>query len=48
MMPFMCSSVFFCISEKEGKGEDKVSLERIATFLFFFSRVVVRMYHPQL
>lgn len=36
MMPFMCSSVFFCISEKEGKGEEQsvAGTHRDVSFLF--------------
>ena len=41
MMPFMCSSVFFCISEKEGKGEEQSVAGTHRDVSFFFSRVVV-------
>ena len=36
MMPFICSFVFFCISEKEGKGEEQsvAGTHRDVSFLF--------------
>ena len=39
-MPFMCSSVFFCISEKEGKGEEQsvAGTHRDVSFLFLSCR----------